>query len=92
MEQYEKYFDEYELTEEDVISNFDHQIDYDVAEKLKTGKYVSGYPALGYHAKVIYCDGEYIARIKRYQSIQGYVKSKSINGLMELCCDEYGYE
>jgi len=77
----------------DVMSNFDHEIDKEVAEKLKEGNYFADYPAREFYA-LIWWDAEasiYKAKVMRYLSHAGTAASPTLRGIMELLSDEYGW-
>ena len=89
---YKEYFDIWEFTSEDVVSNFDHEINYNIVKELQEGNFISNYPAINFYAKIIFYENKFIARIKCYGEIVDYLESVSIEDLEKLCCDKYGYE
>jgi hypothetical protein len=83
--------DYYEL-EKEFCSNFDHEIDYDVADKLKTLPAFAVYPAYQWYGKVwfdkvhdIYC-----CRVTRHGTYVGTVYASTADDLKTKCCSIYG--
>jgi hypothetical protein len=83
-------------TNENIYSNFDHQIDNEVFEFLKTNPdYWAPWTAWNFYAKVWYCphdDGAWHVTVMQYHSD---VETKSDDNLPELILyinDEYGWD
>jgi len=77
-----------------VMSNFDHEIDEKVAEKLTQGKHFADYPGWEFHATVWY-DAEkcvFKAKVMRYCAHVGTAISTNLAGIMMLVSDRYGWE
>lgn len=65
----------------DVMSNFDGEIDIEIAD----------YPAWNFHANVWLKDGMYYALVRRYHNHESTEQAETLAELMEICCVEYGY-
>lgn len=83
-------FDELEELE-DFCSNFDGEINFDIAEKLKAGDVYATYPSRDWFGLVYYEDNKYKCCVKRYQSVVGTVEGSTPEELKENVCDKYGY-
>lgn len=75
---------------DDVMSNFDHDIDEAVAAKLVTGNYVAGYPAWDFHGTVWFQDGVFKCQVKRYLAHVATIEAPTLRELMSECCRRYG--
>ena len=75
-----------------VASNFDHVIDRDIAEKLKTGPFLSTYSAWNFHGTVWWdCElSKYCCLISQYHDEIETIIADSIQDIMDDACDKYG--
>lgn len=77
---------------EPVMSNYDHQICQDIAEQINDGRYAADYPGWNFHATV-WRDGElFKAQIMQYGNHTATIESETLQGIMELASDAYGYD
>lgn len=75
----------------DVMTNFDHSIDADIAERLKSGG-VAGYPGLNFHGIVWFSDGQYHCAVKVYRDHVGTISADTCEDLMYVVSEEFGYD
>jgi len=74
----------------DVMSNFDGEIDTEIAEKLKEENSYADYPAWNFHANVWLKDGIYYALVRRYHNHESTEQAETLEELMVICREEYG--
>ena len=77
--------------EDSVMSNFDHEIDYDVADKLNDANYAD-YPAWNFHAKIIKKDSKYVARVSQYKEVVAYITKDTLQEIIDECSERWGCE
>lgn len=75
----------------DVMSNYDHEIEEGAEEKLRSGKFYGDYVAWDFHARVWFDGKNFKAMVKRYRVHVGTVTSPTLNAIMELASNEWGY-
>jgi len=68
----------------EVYSNFDHELNKDIAEKLKTGEYHACHSAWNFHGRIVYVDGKYIERVRSYCSTVGFYLGKDILAVIDM--------
>lgn len=81
---------EYEISGENVVSNFDHVIDENIVEKMKTDKKVYGYPAWDFYGSVWYKDGKYHCAVMQYHSLSEIVSGGTFQEVKDSVCKKYG--
>lgn len=77
---------------EDVMSNFDGEIDQGIAERLKDETAIADYPAWDFHAQVWFEDGIYYCLIKQYREHIATLEASTLKELMEEACSQYGFD
>lgn len=77
---------------DDVMSNFDHSINKDIAKQLKETNSYAGYPAWDFHGMVWYQNGQYHCEIKRYRCHIDTISNEDLKEIMNEASDKYGYE
>lgn len=75
----------------EVMSNFDHVVNDDVAEKLKSGG-VSDYPGWDFHGTVWYSGGEYHCAVHRYKVHVATISALTCADLMDAVSEDFGYK
>ncbi len=73
-----------------VMSNFDHEIDAKIAERLKSGNLFSSYPGWNFYATVWWSDGNYHAEVKCYCIHQTTLVSDSLQEIMNEASTRWG--
>ena len=76
----------------EVMSNFDHCIDNDIAQQLKETISYADYPAYEFHGSVWFEDGQYHCQIKRYGRHIDTISNEDLREIMDEASDKYGYE
>jgi hypothetical protein len=77
---------------ENLMSNFDHEVNEDVADKLRTTQAVAVYPGWEFNAKC-WWDGQnarYLAAVRRYGTLRGTYAAPTPQDLMRAISMEYG--
>ena len=82
----------YEELPETVMSNCDHSIEHDVAEKLKTGKYYSQYAGWNFCGYVWWNENKWSCEVWTYHSHVDTIHGETLEEIMEKVSQEYGYE
>lgn len=77
---------------DDVMSNFDHSINKEIVEKLKTTNSYSGYSALNFHGDVWFESNLFHCEIWQYHSHINTISKETLEEIMEEASNEYGYE
>lgn len=75
-----------------VMSNSDHTIENDVAEKLKQGKFYSQYAGWNFCGYVWWNNDKWSCEVWTYNSISEIIDGSTLEGIMEKVSDKYGYE
>jgi hypothetical protein len=75
---------------EEVWSNFDHVINRDIAEQLKSGEYWAAAPGWNFFAYVWFAEGQYHTEIWRYGAPVAVLSAETIDELKANVCSIYG--
>ena len=78
--------------DECLMSNFDHVVNQDVAQRLRDGNCYAAYPGWNFHALVWFADGKFFCEIWRYRSYVESFCAESPEDLMRAVSDKYGWE
>lgn len=76
----------------DVMTNFDHEAEPWADEKLRSGKYCGGYPANNFYAFVWFDGQKFRALVKQYRVIVGDISAPTLEQIMEMASNEWGWE
>jgi len=84
----------YALLQDDFCSNFDHAINEEVVEKLKTENVYAYYPAWNFHGSVWYDHGKrmFMCKVKCYRCHVTTIEAETAKELVEFVCDEFGWD
>jgi len=74
----------------ELMTNFDHSINLDVAAKLKTGNFVADYTAWDFSASVWFEDQCYCAKVIQHYSHIATITAETPADIMDRCSDEFG--
>lgn len=80
-------------TEDEVMSNCDHEINYEIAEVLKDGKHYAQYAGWDF-CGYVYWDiskQKFICEVWVYGSIREIIEYKTLELIMKNVCENYGY-
>jgi hypothetical protein len=77
---------------DELMSNYDHEVNHDIAEKLRTGEFTADYPAWNFRATCWFQRGQFHARVKRHKVVQGIWSADTPEKLMAAISSEFGYE
>ena len=80
-------------TEDTVMSNIDHEINYEVAELLKDGKHYAQYSGWDFCGYVYYntITKKFICEVWVYGTCREIVEYKTLKLIMKNVCENYGY-
>ena len=86
--------DDYRHEDDTVLSNFDHSIDRDLEQRLRTEKVVLQYAARDFCGEVWYDPQVSLFRclVRVYGSPREMVSWPTLEEIMESVSSEYGYE
>lgn len=76
---------------ETIISNFDHEIDEEVAKSIKGQPLYAGYAGWDFHGQVWWDNNQWHCEVKVYCVIQEVISADTLPELMEAVSDEYGW-
>lgn len=77
----------------DVMSNFDHVIDADIAQQLQVEPMTrAGQPAWHYYGVVFWLDGQFHEIVRCYGSVSAVFSAPTLQELFDVVCDEYSGE
>jgi hypothetical protein len=83
---------DYEKHHEAVCSNFDHVINQEVVEHLKTHNAWSSYPGWNFHGSVWFDQdrGKFLCQIMQYHAHTATVEADTFEELKEEICARFG--
>jgi hypothetical protein len=82
----------YQELSETVMTNSDHTIENEVAEKLKTGKYFSQYSGWNFCGYVWWNKDKWSCEVWTYHSLSEIVNGSTLEEIMDEVSTKYGYE
>ena len=75
------------------MSNFDHVVPDGLAEALADGQHMTDYSGWNFHALVyLVAEGVYVADVHVYGDHDGFAEATSLENLMNVVCEEWGYD
>jgi len=83
---------DYEEYSEDVMSNFDHEIDEVVAKHIKNKKLFASYPGWNFYGKVWYKHKQWNCEVWTYKSYNTTFIADTLREIMDNVSWEYGHE
>lgn len=76
-----------------VMTNFDMEIDQEIAAKLKEDvNYFAGYAGWNFYACIVWEDNHYVAFVQQYHSLVATIKAKTLQEIMSECCKRFGHD
>ena len=89
-----KDLDKMEMLEDDVMSNFDHNIDRNIEKKLRNNpnKYYSNYPGWNFCGYVWFNGKQFINQVWVYNSPVKEIKADTLDEIMNETSSEFGYD
>ena len=72
------------------MSNFDHEIEEGLDEKLREGNTFACYTAWDFLGRVWHDGDQFCCEIWQYMSIKEIIKAPCLEKLMEACSEKYG--
>ncbi len=78
------------MIHEDLMSNFDHEVDAEVAQRLRTEQVLAPYPGWDFHADCWFADDQFHAAVFVYHVHRATLSADTPQELMELVSNEYG--
>lgn len=73
-----------------IMSNFDHMIDYKVADEIKNQPMWAEYPGWDFYGKVWFEDNKWHCAVKCYGSHVNTISEDNLEDLKSSVCDQYG--
>lgn len=73
-----------------LMSNFDHEVNEDVAERMKTEQVLAEYTGRDFHAVCWYCDDQYHAKVCVYGVLRATISAPTPRDVMREVCEVFG--
>ncbi len=73
-----------------VMSNADHSIKSDIADKLKTGKFYAQYAGWNFCGYVFWDKNQWACEIWVYHNHEKTIKAETLSEIMDIVSEEYG--
>lgn len=80
------------MLDEALMSNFDREVDRDVARQLRDGQVMAKYAGWNFNADCWFADGLFHAAVYRYHAHCDTMSAETPEELMTLVSDEYGWD
>lgn len=77
---------------DDVMSNFDHEIDKKIENQLRQGNCYAGYPAWDFHGQVYWENDRFYCEVRRYGYLVDVISADTLEELMGNVSGEYGWD
>jgi len=74
-----------------VMTNLDHSVDAGVAGRLRDGGHWSCHDGWNFNGIVWFADGRWYERVSRYRRPQGTYSAETLEELMKVVNDEFGW-
>lgn len=84
--------EELENAGEEVMSNFDHEINPEIVKKLREGGYYADYPGWNFHGQVWYDNGKWKCAIRRYCAHVETIVADTLEEIMGQASQKYGHD
>lgn len=75
---------------DEVCSNFDHKINEEVVERLKSGRWYAIYPAWGWRGEVWYADGLFHCQVRQHGMVVDTKSASDFSELKDELCNSFG--
>lgn len=76
---------------DELMSNFDGEVDEAVAERLKVEEVLAAYPGWEFHARCWYEDGQYHAEVRRYHAVVAILSAPTPAELRREVSADWGW-
>jgi hypothetical protein len=87
-----RYSDDQGLCGDVLMSNYDGEINEDVAEALRSGQYLAEYTGWNFHATCWFADGLFHAEVSVYHVHRATISAETPAKLMKAVSEAFGYE
>jgi hypothetical protein len=77
---------------DNLMSNFDREVDQDVAQRLQTEQVIANYPGWNFNAYCWFKDGLFYAAVRRYGTHVATISAETPAELMENVSNEFGWD
>ena len=81
---------DWEHTDENLMSNFDHEVNQETAQVLKGGPFAAPYTAWNFYAMCWFADEQFHAEVSQYHAHMDTLSADTPEELMEKCSDRFG--
>lgn len=75
-----------------LMSNFDHEVDQDVAQELRNNQAMAKYAGWNFNADCWFADGQFHAAVHVYGVHRATVSADTPEALMELVSNTFGWD
>lgn len=80
------------MLDDDLMSNFDYEVDQGVARQLRDGEVMAKYAGWNFNADCWFADGLFHAAVYRYHALAATMSAATPEELMTLVSDEFGWD
>lgn len=74
---------------DEIMSNFDHEIEPDAETELRKGNCYGEYTAMNFFG-LVWFDGQFNCMVKQYRNHVNTISRDSLQEIMDACCESYG--
>jgi hypothetical protein len=85
-------FPDWPELDDNLMSNFDHEVDQTVAQLLRNGRVWAGYPGWNFFAHCWFADDQFHAAVLVYHEHRSTISAETPEELMKAVSDTYGWE
>jgi hypothetical protein len=86
------YPDDYEWPNETVMSNCDHSINRDIAERMKEEKIICQYAGWNFCGWCWWTGEQYACNVWVYHQHKATILADTLDEIMDQACEEFGYD
>lgn len=79
------------MLDDDIMSNFDHEVDQAVAQKLRDEKVLAPYPGWDFWACCWFSKGQFHAAVNTYRVHRATISAATPEELMKAVSDKFGW-
>jgi len=79
-----------EFSGDQLMSNFDHEINHQTANRIKGTKHFSRYAGWNFNGKVWWDNGKWNCEVWCYGSFQTTFTEDTLEEIMEVVCEKFG--
>lgn len=82
--------DEHGWPGRELMSNFDHEVDHEVAQRLRSEEVLAGYPGWNFYATCWFADGQFHAEVSCHGVHRATISAETPEKLMKMVSEAFG--